>query len=149
MNQYPYGQLPPQQTPPQQVPPQQQMPPQQPMYPAYPTKRKFFDTEMLGILGCTLSCVGLGLAVVSAIASVSATYVLGLIMVILSLFFSSGGVVLSFIVGNKNLRTGESRGIIPSLGLVLGLTGVILFMFLIFHSSCMTCRWNKAGGVTW
>ena len=157
MNQYPYDQapqqMPPQQMPPQQVPPQQMPPqpmqPQTPMYPAYPPKRRFFDDEMLGILGCTISGLGLCLALASTIISSSATYVYGLIMVILSMFVSGGGVVLSFIAGNRNLRKGDSRGVIPSLGLALGLIGVVLFFFLIFHSSCMACQYNKNGGVRW
>lgn len=138
---------------PYQQPVQQPAPPQPPVaYPPYavqPPKRKFFDREMAGILGCTCSAVGLCLAIVSAIVGGNATYIYGLIMVIVSLVFSVGGVIVSLIVGSKNLSEGKSRGSFASWGLVLGLAGIVLFTFLIFFSGCMTCYYNKRGGIQW
>lgn len=143
MNQYPYGQVPQQQMP-QQIPPQQ-IPPQTPMYPAYPPKRKFFDDEMLGILACTISAVGLFLSIAAAVIASTVTFVYGLIAVILAFLISSGGCIFSFIISNKNLRSGQSRGAIPSLGIIMGATGVVLFFFLIFFAGCTTCYYNKIG----
>ncbi len=133
-NQNPYGQMP------------QQPMMQQPMVPPppYQQKRKFFDTEMLGIVGCTTSAIGLFLSLSGAIAgAVGPTYILGLVMQIFSVLFSSGGIVLSLLIGNRNVREGKPRGTITSLGLVLGLTGATLFLFLIFLNGCTTCYYTK------
>ena len=76
----------------QPQPQAQQSQPQQPQMPVYQQpyvpqmqpqapKPKLLDREMVGILGCALSAIGLTLAVVSAIVGGNATYVYGLIMV--------------------------------------------------------------------
>ena len=151
MNNNPYQPQP--QQPQSQQPQPQQMPVyQQPyvpqMQPQAP-KPKLLDREMVGILGCALSAIGLTLAVVSAIVGGNATYVYGLIMVIVSLIFSVSGLVISFITANKNVKEGKSRGAFASWGMILGLTGVVLFLFLIFFSGCMTCYYSKRGGIQW
>lgn len=121
-----------------------------PQYPyAQVVRRKFFDRDMVSVLGCACSVIGLCLAITSAIVGGNATYIYGLIMIIVSLVFSSGGFMISLIIGNKNTREGKPRGNFASWGLILGLTGIILFIFLIFFSSCMTCYYNKRGGVQW
>lgn len=128
-----------------------QQPVQQMPYQPYmqPPKPKFFDREMVSIIGCACSAIGLCLAMVSAVVGGNATYIYGLIMVIVSLVFSAGGFVMSLVIGNKNVKEGKPRGTFASWGVVLGLTGIVLFVFLIFFSSCMTCYFNKRGGIQW
>ena len=146
------GQQPVQQPMPQQMQQPLQQPMPQVMYQPYvpqQPKSKFFDREMVSILGCTCSAIGLCMAIVSAIVGGNATYIYGLIMVIVSAVFSAGGFVISLVVGNKNVKEGKARGTFASWGLVLGLTGLVLFVFLIFFSGCMTCYYNKRGGIQW
>lgn len=149
-NQNPY-QPQPEQQPAQPMQPPVQQPMQPPMYQPYmpAPRKKFFDRELVSILGCTCSAIGLCLAMVSAVVGGNATYIYGLIMVIVSAIFSSGGFVMSLVIGNKNVKEGKARGTFASWGLVLGLAGIVLFVFLIFFSGCMTCYYNKRGGIQW
>lgn len=138
-----------QKQPPQ--PPQPPMPYPQPYMqpPMQPARPKFFDREMVEILGCACSAIGLCLAIVSSIVGGNATYVYGLIMVIVSLIFSVAGFIISFVTANKNVRSGKPRGTFASWGMVMGLVGIVLFIFLIFFSGCMTCYYSKRGGIQW
>ncbi|MBQ9461784.1 MAG: hypothetical protein IJU51_07730 [Clostridia bacterium] len=130
--------------PQQPQPPMAPMPPMQPyQYAPMKPKIKFFDAEMAEILACACSALGLFLAVVSATVSGTVTFVYGLIMTIISLVFSVGGLFLNLLLGNKKKMRGEARGALLSWGLVFALVGVILFLFLIFFSSCMTCYYSK------
>ena len=130
--------------PQQPQPPMAPMPPMQPyQYAPMKPKIKLFDAEMFEIIACTCSAVGLLLAVVAAIASGTVTFVYGLIMTIISLVFSVGGLFFNLILGNKKKMRGEARGALLSWGLVFALVGIVLFMFLIFFSSCMTCYYSK------
>ena len=131
---------------PQQSQPQQPMPPMQmPPYQYAPMKPriKFFDAEMGEILACSCSALGLLLTVAAAIVSGNVTFVYGLIMMIISLVFSAGGLVLNLILGNKKKMRGEARGALLSWGLIFALVAVALFVFLVFFSSCMTCYYSK------
>ncbi len=148
-NQNPYPQAPGQ--PPMPAPGQPPMPaPGQPpmMYPPYPqpVRPKFFNREMVSILGCACSLIGLCMSIAAAVISAALVpiHVLGLIMQILSVFFSAGGFVISLLVGNANVRAGEKRGNFASWGMVFGLVGVFLFLFLIFQASCGVCYASKA-----
>lgn len=128
MNNYPYGQT--------------------PQYPQQP-KQPFFNNEMLGIVGCALSVLGLCLVMGAAAITFSPTYILALIMCIVSVMCSAAGLVMSIIVGNRNMRAGGSRGSIASWGMILGLVGCTLFLFVIFSTSCMTCYVSKTGMLKW
>lgn len=139
---------------PQQVSPQQPVPqyPQQPQMPyAYPqpVKPKFFDREMVSILACALSASGFGLSIVAGIIAGNATYIFGLITVIVSFVFSVAGFIMSLVLGNHNVKAGQPRGTFNSWGLIFGAAGILMFIFLIFFSSCMTCYYSKRGGIQW
>ena len=144
-NQNPY-----QQQPQQPQPPMPPMPPMQPyQYAPMKPKIKFFDAEMAEILACACSALGLCLAILSSAVAGTITYVYGLIMVIVSLLFSAGGLVLNLILGNKKKMRGEPRGALLAWGLIFAIVAIVLFIFLIFFSGCVTCYYNKRGGIQW
>ncbi len=144
---------------PYQQPPQQPAQPQQPVQPQYPMppypyapvkpKFKFFDQEMIEILGCTSGALSLGLMIASAIVSGNVTYILGLIMTIVAAVFSVGAFVFNLVLGNKKRMRGEARGALLSWGFVFSLVAIVLFMFLIFFASCMTCYYSKNFNIRW
>ncbi len=149
-NPNPYQQVPLQKPgqPPVQPPVQPPYPPMPYGYPQ-PPKKKFFDEEMAEIIACAISAVGLGLSVISTAIAGSVTYIYGMIMVIVSMLFSVGGLVFNLVLGNKKRMRDEPRGALLSWGLIFAVVGIVLFIFLIFFSGCITCYYSKRGGIQW
>ncbi len=144
-NQNPYQQQPQQ--------PYQQQPYQQPYQPApqapMPTapkapkgpKAPFFNNDMLGIIGCTVSITGFGMLLLSLL--VGGVY--GLILNILAFVLSGGGCFLSFMIGNQRIKTGAPRGTVATLGMIFGAATFLLCIFAIFTTGCRACASCKTG----
>ncbi len=134
-NQNPYNQQPQQ--------PQYQQPYQPPMAPQAPRapKAPLFNNDMLSILACTASVVGFGMSLLVVGATGMPVY--SLILTIVAFLLSAGGCFLSFILGNKRIRSGAPRGTVATLGIIFGLAGFILCIFAIFVTGCATCNYCK------
>lgn len=114
--------------------------------PPKPSKgASFFSGDMLSIIACSLSVVGLCMVVLSGVVAAGwfgQGY--GIWLNLFALIFSGCGAALSYMIGSQRLQAGAPRGTAATFGLIFGAAALVLCIFMIFFTGCSACNACKA-----